>query len=100
MRLLLYREKRKLPRHAVINPRRSIGKSFCRNISNCPANRTLSPTKIIIGPVIHNPQRHDSFGHIKPNKLPVNKYIKPRIIGKGFISGIKGIASPKIIARM
>jgi hypothetical protein len=96
--LFLNHAERKLPEQVQINASRSRGRSFFKNMSKWPEKRTLSVINAIIGPVIHIPQRQDSFGQKKPNILPPEKYIKARINGKGSISGIKGTRSPKLTA--
>src|SRR6187402_252089 len=60
IRLSFNQAKIKPPKQAEVIARASIGKSFLKNTSKSPANKTLSPIKTIIGPTIHNPQRQDT----------------------------------------
>ena len=80
-RWCLNQAKIKLPKQAEAIARSSMGKSFFKNISNCPAKSTLSSKKKNTGPAIHNPQRQDSFGQRKPNMPPPNRKIRARVIG-------------------
>ena len=94
VRLCLNQAKTKPPKQAENVARTSIGKSFFKNTSNWPPNKTLSPIRTIIGPAIHNPHRQDTLGQRKPNTPPPIKYMSPRRNEKGSMTGINGTRSP------